>query len=424
MHTTTLRIAAYCFIAVLPTISCAPSARSSDRQTPRSELDTKFPADSTPLNLEAVAARALAVSPRVQATRFRVIAAASRADAAARPPDPTLAIALGLPIDGLGGTGISASIMASLGWLLARDAIVDAAEQEREIAARELLAACAETAADARRLARVVVANSRAAVAAEQILAAHTQLLLIERTRVEVGDSPSLAVNQAEGDAIAAQSVLDGITADVQQARMSLASVLDTPILPEFELLADESVATPTIASLEVLLAEVAVQRATAALASIDTPLGTNAQVGAGYMRDLEDRQAIEGSIGFSLPIFRRGYEVAAAQAELAALEQSLIQARRTSALTNDQALLMRTTAAERVKLARRAEISAGKVLAAKLQSHLLGESTGIELASARVVAASASLETELRTIDLAEAVARIESRVIHTPTVRAEGGS
>ena len=76
------------------------------------------------------------------------------------------------------------------------------------------------------------------------------------------------------------------------------------------------------------------------------------------------------------------------------------------------------------MKLARRAEISAGKVLAAKLQSHLLGESTGIELASARVVAASACLETELRTIDLAEAVARIESRVIQTPTVRAEGGS
>ncbi len=386
---------------------CAsPQPRAPLASAPHAALGESIDAD-------AAAARALQVSPRVRAAALRLEAAQSRAAAAALPPDPSIALGLGIPIDGMGGTGISLSIMQGIGWLLAGDAIRDAAARERDVAARELVAASVETAAEARRLVRTVCAARATTSATHDALDARGARASIERALVELGETNSVEVLRLEREALAAQLELVDAELEEHELTVSLASLLSVETLPTLVDAAVGADAVPSAQSLEVIRARAAVARAEAMLATADSPLGADARVGGGVMQDVEDRRTITGSLEFGLPIFRRPHELAALRAELLAARAELAEAERIAALENDHALVRVKSARETEELARTAAASAhaARLIAEKAQA--VGERSFADLAEARLEEADTAIGAAERRIELANALAKLESRAI-----------
>ena len=250
-------------------IGCASREKVAPMQTVAVPVAANIDADEA-------AARALRVSPRVRAAALRLDAARARATATALPPDPTIAISLGIPIDGLGGTAISASIMQGIGWLLAKDALIDAAARERDVAAHELIGASVETAAEARRLLRSLIAARVVTTASRVAMDAREARSAIERSRLELGETSTAKLLGIERDALIAKFTLNAAELEEHELSVSLASILAVDPLPgliDADIAADFSAADT---SLEVIRARAQVARAEAMFASADSPLGAS----------------------------------------------------------------------------------------------------------------------------------------------------
>lgn len=384
------------------------SARSTEPHTVQSADEL-----STPLTPDAAAARAVEVSARVRAAALRLEASTRRAQSAAMPPDPSIALALGVPIDGLGGTPISVSILEGIGWILRHDAIQDAAERERSLAARELVASTVEVAAEARRLARALDSARIAAESLDIAARERAAALDIERSAADLRESTPARIRLLEREANDARSEAVEAALTAHELEVALASLLSVGGIAEIEV----REFAPTVpegaaySSLEVIRARARLARAEAMLAAAESPLGSDARVGAAFNRDLEDRESVGGSIELALPVFRRPHDLAALRADVEAERAELADAERIALLETDHARVRVASAAEQTELARRSWRSAQHAQEIAENAHAEGESSRATLTEARAAAATARARLFQRQLELANALAALESR-------------
>jgi outer membrane protein TolC len=152
-------------------------------------------------------------------------------------------------------------------------------------------------------------------------------------------------------------------------------------------------------------------------LSVADTPLGADARAGVGYARDIEDRQSVAGSIEFGLPIFRRGHELAALRAELAADEADLREAERLSWLDAERFHTRADTARAQLELATQSARAAQHAREIAERALAEGEASRTEVADARAAEGEARARAAERRVELAEALANLESRLADTDT-------
>ena len=369
------------------------------------------------LDPASAAARAVLVSPRVRAAALRLEASARRARSADSPPDPSLAISLGVPIDGLGGFPISATLMEGIGWLLNHDAIRDAADRERELAARELLATTVAVAADARRLVRTLDAAREAMAARACTAHAQRERLDAARAAADLREAAPARVRTLEIAANHADELLLAAQSDARETERALASLLAIDRIGAIT--RDQPQVPPTegLTTLEIARARGRVARTSAMLSVADTPLGADARAGVGYARDIEDRQSVAGSIEFGLPIFRRGHELAALRAELAADEADLREAERLAWLDAERFHTRADTARAQLELATQSARAAQHVRETAERALAEGEASRTEVADARAAEGEARARAAERRVELAEALANLESRLADTDT-------
>jgi len=391
-------------LCALPCACAAPRTTASKPTAP-------VLAPNATLDPSTAAARAVAISPRVLAAAHRLDASAARAQAAALPPDPTIAISLGVPIDGLGGFPISLSIMEGLAWLMHADVITSSAERERAAASAELLAASVEVAADARRLVRAVAAAREQTAAADRAVQSRAELVEIERSALALGESSTVRIAALESRLT--QARLDASAAQLMNHELetALASLLAVERAPAVSGMIPDDTALGTADSLDVLRARARVARAESMLAASGGVLGANSAIGPSISRDLEDRESLGGTLEFTAPLFRRGHELAALESDLAAEREELAEAERRAALDLDHARAQvesaRSTLAIALDGARTTE-AARAALAAAADD---GEASRAAIAEASADAAEWRARAAERRIELANALFRIESR-------------
>lgn len=406
--------------AVLAYCACAAAGCAGIVKTqtpvPPAALDR-----SAILEPAAAAARAIEVSPRVRAASLRLDAATHRARAVAAPPDPSVAIALGVPIDGLGGSPISLSIMEGIGWLLQHDAILDAAERERELAARELVATSISVAADARRLVRALAA---ARDSAESLAAASDErgrLLELERAAADLRESTPALVRTRERDANDAREAAVAARLTEHEVAVALASLLAIDSAPPVK---DDALASAptadragTPATIEVVRARARVARIEAALAANGSFLGSEPGLGAGVGRDIEDRESATFTLEVTAPLFRRGHEIHALRAELDAERAELEEAERMARVEADHAFERAVAARARADAARASWLAARHAREIVENTLAEGEASRADLANARATDAEARARSAERRIALADALYALETRTIPPAT-------
>jgi outer membrane protein TolC len=408
---------------------CSTTARDIAAASPEPQVETGA---FRPTTLDEVAARAIEMSRRVDEAAHLLDAARSDRAAASLPPDPSIALSLGIPVDGLGGTAFSASLLTSLGWLFAHDAIAASAQALETEAALMLVVATAETAADARRLARTTLAAEDAAAAAriaEQALAQHVESLEAAVAAGEAGRAGLASARAEAADASITQSMREEALADARARLASLLRVSEAHL--ELDALAIECGAagearasgspTPDIEPPGVVAARTRLAEARRMRAETTSVVGLDEGAGAGFSRDLEDREAVDLMLTLRAPLFRRGHEIAAADARVAAAEAALEEASRLAAI--ELAELERALAAA---IARRETVeeslaSATAALAATDAAVAAGEASRSELLRARADRASRGIASADARIHEADACARLEQRVI--ATLRASAG-
>ncbi len=369
------------------------------------------PAVVEPLDAESAAARAIALSPRVAAAAHRLEASARRAKVVALPPDPSIAIGLGVPIDGMGGFPISLSIMEGLGWLLVADDLKDNAERERALAARELVAASVEIAAEARRLVRSLDAARTRTRATARAADARTELLGIERAALELGESTPIRTARLERLLAEARLAQDAAALEERALEVALASLLAVDRVPALAVATEADARPSASTTLAVIRAHARVVRAESMLALAQSPLGSSAAIGASIQRDMEDRDWLGGMLEFSAPLFRREHELAAIRAEVAAERAELAEAERMAALEAQELELEADTARRAIEHARTAARAAADARAAIARAAEEGEASRVELVEADAEIARAQAMEASQRIGLAGVVARIESR-------------
>ena len=404
--------------------ACVAAGCASARETAAPCAAAAFDL-AAPIDPGAAAARAIEVSPRARAASLRLDASTHRAAALAAPPDPSIAIALGVPIDGLGGSPISLSIMQGIGWLLRHDEIRGAAERERELAARELVSTTVAVAAEARRLVRALAAARDAADALDAAAGERSRVLELERAAADLGESTPAKVRERERDANDAREASIAARLAEHELSIALASLL---AVESVQAVVDDGASAPPAldrshapATIEVVRARARVARAEALLAAGGLPLGADPRVGAGVGRDIEDRESATFTIELSVPLFRRGHEIDALRADLAAERAELDEAERIARLDASHAL-------ERAEAARALAEAAHKSWRAARHAREIaentlaeGETSRADVAAARAADAEARARSAERRIALAEALFALETRTTPPSNERQE---
>lgn len=397
-------------LAAVP-ISCA-TARPPAPARAASSLD-----QTSALDPDSAAARALAVSPRVEASRRRLDALTLREATASVPPDPSIAISFGVPIDGMGGSPLSLSIMEGIGWLLRRDAIRSAAERERELATRELVATSVAVAAEARGLTRALAMAREASMALADAAEARATVLAIEQARLDLRESTAVEVRAREAEAQAAREAAITARLEEHELGVSLASLLAVESVGPIEA---PDVAGPPDAirdsvptTLEVVRARARLARAEAALAAVDTALGADPAIGGGVSRDIEDRDSATATLQLTLPLFRRGDEIAALRAEVEAERSEAMETERIAAVELSHAWARAVAARELVASARASALAARHAREIAERAFAEGEASRAQVAVNRALDGEAAAREAVRRIELARAVSALETRTI-----------
>lgn len=154
--------------------------------------------------------------------------AASRADfvQAHLLPNPIINVAIGFPIDGLGGDPLNTSVVQQLAWLWKRPAAIDAAEA----GLRSQILAVSDAAL--RLVAEVRTAHATAYFAEEAVVLQQDNIKLLDRSaellheRYSVGEASRLDVNRVELDLRAAIVRLADRKASLAVAKRELLEML------------------------------------------------------------------------------------------------------------------------------------------------------------------------------------------------------
>jgi outer membrane protein TolC len=394
---------------------CATVPRATYRATV--ELP---PPPTSPIDADRAAARAVLISHRVRAAELRLNAAMARVEAASLPPDPALAIGLGIPIDGLGGSPVSISIMQGLAWLLSGEIDRVAASRERDAAAAELVAVAAEVAAEARRLVRALAAARDRRDALARGAETRRQMVAVERAAIDLGESTAIQLGTVAAEL--AKAELDAAAAalaarELEIALMSTIGIDAAPLLTPL----DEEGTTATVAAtqptLDVLRARARVARAQSALDARLVPLGSNATLGVGLGRDLEDRESVDGTLEITLPIFRREQELVALEDELAAERAELAESERLAHMALAHARARIAEAESQRAAAIGALDAAEKARAATERAVTMGEASHAQLLRSDAECTAWRARVAASRIDLANAIALIELRTAPSTT-------
>ena len=397
---------------VVPVLCCCITGCSAARvAAPPSPPPASIVDRIDALDPQSAAARAVAVSPRVRAGALRVDAQMHRAQAMSVPPDPSIAISLGVPVDGLGGLPVSVSIMQGLAWLLQQEAVRDAAERECDAAARELVATTITVAAEARGLTRALAAAREARVARESAVREHEARLSIERDALVLGESSASRVAVVEEGILElrARAVEDLI--EEQGLELALGSLLGAHAIGPID---DDDPAVPAVdvvTSLEIEQVRARLARAEAIAATAQSPWGAEVRGGLGFQRDLEDRESIGTSLELAMPVFRRESEIAAIHADVRAMHADLAEAERTTQLAAAQARTAAERQREALRLALDAAELAGRTRAQVEHAVSIGEASRAELHTIRATEWNARADAARRRIALANAIAELEAR-------------
>jgi outer membrane protein TolC len=411
MHPSFLRVAAIgATLAALP-LGCATARREGPSAAKDTGENAVAPlAPDRALTPDDAAARAIAVSPRLRALALRLDASARRVAAVSAPPDPSIAISLGVPIDGLGGLPISVSIMEGLGWLLTADALRTSAGRERDASAEELVNATVEVAAEARRATRALHAAREQLAAEERNVVAREEGVAIERAAQGLGESTAERVAAAERELMLARLDRAEARAMLDELEAATMSVLAVEVAPAIDAVAGTELPQSIRPSLDVIRARARLARAESAFAVAQNPLGSSAAAGAGYSRDVEDRESINGTVEFA-PIFRRTHEFEALRAEVEAERAELAEAERLSALSLAQAHAAHEGARTALAATEEGAAAAERARAALERAAREGEATRAALVAATAASEDLRARVAMRRIALANALARIESR-------------
>jgi len=414
-------LAAFCG-ASLWTASCA-TPQADGARAPKSCARHDNAATPIAIDPESAAAIALAHSPRVEAARRRFDAASARKSMSSLPPDPTIALSLGIPVDGLGGTGLSGSISAAIAWLFTRDAEQRQAEASAESAAQELVWTARSVAAEARAAARSAALARRAQDAAEAAVRASSARDAALAAAADALDVPRTALLDAQSETMALKAELERREADCRLAARALESILS--VRGSSEICMEKCLAfaeaerasaaepstidAPAPITIESIRATREVADARAALARTESPFAPSTQVSAGFAQDLEDRRSVETGLSITVPLFRRDAAREAARQDLAAAEAELAETIRVASLAHAEAIeRVRSTRSALVALRTRRTLADGALDAARAAS-LEGEHSTVQLAAAEIRAARAHVEELDGALELAGALAAIE---------------
>ncbi|MSR40408.1 MAG: TolC family protein [Phycisphaerales bacterium] len=386
--------------------SCASPSTIPSRSTPSLGV-----ALVDPLSPDDAALLALERAPSVRAALARSQAAALRARAIALPPDPTIALSWGLPI-GMGENPVTAGIMGELAWLFARDRLVISANAAREIAAEELLAVTSTTAAEARKLTRSLQFSRQAVVAAQALVDARRKIADADQALVTAGElsaSEAIESMSQRETALAMEADMRLEAHEFERALASLLAVESVGVVTAE--LCDSSLLALSSRTMEVLEAERDRAMRASDLAELDSWFASGFDGEVGYERDMEGDAAVMLGTNIGLPIFRRGLEVQAAQAELRAADAALDEAIRLAQLDAEHSIDRVQRAHE---AARAAEVAASGLerYAESVSAALaVGESSQREAQLARAMASERRIDAARRAMLEAAALAVLEAR-------------
>ena len=379
--------------AIAATSACAPQ-RDSSLSIPSSKTtaasDERVPFQ--PTTIDDVVRRALQNSHRIQ--EAEALFAASQADLRAdlAPPDPVLALSLGIPVDGMDGDAFSASLMSGISWVFNRDALQTEAEARTAEKARVLVALSAEIAAEARHLARVALSTAEANNAADTRIAALTAMLASEEAAAKLGearaDAPAFAQAALREGEIACEARRQASA--VAQARLSSLLSLDESSLDLSRLTTTMRTSTaaqnaseentPQLEAPSVTAARVRVAEAQRALQRTMNPFAIDDGVGAGFSRDLEGRESVNLMFAIELPIFRQSHEIAAARARVDAADAALAEAIRVSHLERRERTRALEGASTQLAFARDALQASNIAITSMRDAYAAGEVSGMFL--------------------------------------------
>ncbi|MEY2795854.1 MAG: hypothetical protein RIR10_1570 [Planctomycetota bacterium] len=407
--------------ACAPRRDASPSIASSKTAT---ATDERVPFQ--PTTIDDVVRRALQNSHRIQ--EAEALFAASQADLRAdlAPPDPVLALSLGIPVDGMGGDAFSASLMSGISWVFNRDALQSEAEARIAEKARALVALSAEVAAEARHLARVALSTTEANDAAMTHVAALAALLRSEESAAMLGEARADAPVVARATLREAERAYEVRRQSLALAHARLASLLS---LEEAALDLSHLAATirtsiaavpeapredaPQLEAPSVIAARVRVAEAQRSLQRTMHPFSIDDGVGAGFSRDLEGRESVNLMFALELPLFRQSHEVAGARSRVDAAEAALAEAMRVSHLERRERVRALESAVTQLEFAREATRASNIAITSMRAAYDAGEISGMTLQKALAEHAVRMQATSDATIHESEARAAYERALL-----------
>lgn len=281
-----------------------------------------------PLTIDAATRLALSRHPRIGAEIASVAEARADLVQAGLLPNPVLQGALGIPIDGGGGSPAMASLVQPLAALWQRPARIDSAERRLRQRVLQLSDAALRLAADVRsRYAEVVYGGD--IVALDRRLAEiRQQQLSLLRQAYDQGEASRTEVNNARQSCARANDQLLRGTESWQQASHRLEERTGIPVVEAQEYTLPTLRAVPTEQRTLELAARQRLDVA-AAFAAFDASTAVSRlarwqrlpelAVGADFQQNFSNREGIFPRASITLPIFDTG---AAALAKAEAIER------------------------------------------------------------------------------------------------------
>lgn len=296
-------------------------------------------AGTLPLDAEAAVAVALQHDLDLRRRLAAVDAARARLAAEDRPPNPVLAVAIGVPTDGFGGSPLAASAMQQLAWLWTRDARLDAAVCGLRAAVLDAAGAAVALAAEVRTAHAALVVAERSEVRAADRAALRNDAWMLASARRDAGEATADDVDAARSRAAEAAIALAAVRQERDAARLALLALLGRPGAalaietdgaldgadPALDAMAPERLAAIILERrLDVAAARARAEQAGHRIRLADARRAPEISAGVGYEQNFSGREALFPRIAVTLPILDDGtpaVALAAAEAESAGLE-------------------------------------------------------------------------------------------------------
>lgn len=300
--------------------------QASDLVSERSGAETGWqspwdvPADDwdgrSPLSADAAVREALQNNRAVRRQVETIIAIRADYVQAHLLPNPVVNVMVGVPIDGMGGDPIVASVVQQLAAVWRRPDTIDAAQRQLQAQILDVSDAALRLVADVRQAHASVVFVERAVELLQEnieLLERSSELL---RDRLEVGEASRLDLNRVELDRMAEEVRLADRTAAMEQAKRALVVLLgradascdwrsdDQPVTLDVGELDEAMIIELAAAQRLDVAAANAVIEASAARVNLEE-LGRLPDLSAsvGYQREFSDREGVFPQVSATVPI-------------------------------------------------------------------------------------------------------------------------